>query len=226
MAVHLFALWHGPVGFHSAPTLFAITFLYLLASLQSPFRHAHHQTALKHEAAAIRADFGGRQRGRACTLVALCVGTVAAHDVVKTRAAGCKAARTGTLGVINAADDAHELAHGVSVVPRRTEGVLAHEPARREDDEVGDGGAGHRGRRREDSEDGGVWVIEGDGADRVEAAEIVLVRVIVAVPGNNVEWRVCLGCLEKRVVELDGDDKRVVSLGGGGTIILGEASNW
>lgn len=51
------------------------------------------------------------------------------------------------------------------MVPRGTECIFAYEPARREDDEVCDGGAEMVGGTGEDGEDGGVGVVEGDGAD-------------------------------------------------------------
>ena len=61
------------------------------------------------------------------------VGAVAAHAVVQARAAGREAFR---LGVVDAVDQAHELAHHVAMEPGRAEGVLGDHPARREDHEV------------------------------------------------------------------------------------------
>jgi hypothetical protein len=44
-------------------------------------------------------------------------------------------------GVVLTADQTHELGHGVAVVPRGTERIFLDEPARWEDDEIGNGGA-------------------------------------------------------------------------------------
>jgi len=77
---------------------------------------------------------------------------------VQRRARGLEAA--AGLGVVLAVDQAHEFGHGVAVVPGRSEGVLLHEPAGWEDDEVGDGRAGVVRGRGEDGEDAGVGVIE------------------------------------------------------------------
>lgn len=196
----------------SAPALLAITLLDLLARPQPPFSHAKHEAALKHKGTAVDANLDGLQLGIARALVALGVWAVAAHDVVQAGAAGDEAACAAALGVVAAADEAHELAHGVAVVPGRAEGVLADEPARREDDKVGHGGAGHGRRRRQHREDGRVRVVVGDCADGVEAAQVVLVGVVVALPGDDVKGRVCLARLEERIVHLDGDGEGVAAL--------------
>ncbi|KAA8566838.1 hypothetical protein EYC84_009937 [Monilinia fructicola] len=53
--------------------------------------------------------------------------------------------------IVFAADEAHEFGHGVAVVPWWSEGVFADEPARRKDDEIGDGGTDVvRGSREDD----------------------------------------------------------------------------
>lgn len=109
---------------------------------------------------------------------------------------------TARLRVVVSADQPHELGHGVAVVPRRAEGVLGDQPARREDDDVRDGGAGVVGGAGEDCVDGRVGVVEGDGADGVEAAQVVFVGVVVAVPGDDVEGGVALARGEEGVVEL------------------------
>ena len=66
---------------------------------------------------------------------------MAAHAVVQRRAARHEAFG---LGIVGAMHQAHELAGDVAVEPRRTEGVLRHQPARREDREVHVAGAGCR----------------------------------------------------------------------------------
>lgn len=222
VASHLLAGGLRPVRLDASPALLAVAFLDLLAGAQSPFGDADHEAALKHEGTAATADLDGGERGVAGTLVAVGVWAVAAHDVVQAGASGDEAAGAAPLGVVAAADEAHELAHGVAVVPGRAEGVLADEPARGEDDEVGDGGAGHAGRGGQDGEDGRVRVVVGDGADGVEAAQVVLVGVVVALPADDVKGRVGLARVEERVVELDGDVERVAALGGRGAKVLAE----
>lgn len=111
---------------------------------------------------------------------------------MQRRARRLEAALAALLGVVLAVDQAHEFGHGVAVVPGRAESVLGDEPAGREDDEVGDGGARVVGLRRQDGEDARVRVVEADAADGVEAAQVVLVRVVGAVPGDDVEGRVRL----------------------------------
>ncbi len=68
-----------------------------------------------------------------------------------------------------------------------------HEPTRREDNEIGDGGPDVVGWSGQDGEDRRVGMVEGDGADGVEAAEVVFIGVVVAVPGDDVEGSVELG---------------------------------
>ncbi|MNS21475.1 hypothetical protein D3C72_532390 [compost metagenome] len=48
----------------------------------------------------------------------------------------------------------------------------------------------HAGRRGQHGEDRRVRVVEADRTDGVEAAQVVLVRHVVAVPGDHVQWRV------------------------------------
>ena len=106
------------------------------------------------------------------------------------------------------------------MVPRRAEGVFLHEPAGREDDEVGDCGTGAMGMtgRGKYGEDGWVRVVVGDAANGVEAAEIVLVRIVEAVPGDDVE-----GC-----VGLRGGEERPTKLAENGPgrvgVVFGEGS--
>lgn len=225
MASHLLIGWLRPVRLDTSPALLAIALLDLLARPQPPVSDTNHEAALEHEGTAAGADLDRRQLGVARALVALGIRAVAAHDVVQAGAAGHEAASAATLGVVAAADEAHELAHGVAVVPGRAEGVLADQPARREDDEVGHGGARNGRRRREHREDGRVWVVVRDGADGVEAAQIVLVGVVVALPGDDVEWRVGLASLKERVVHLDGDGEGAAALGGRGAKVLAEVSD-
>ena len=95
------------------------------------------------------------------------VGAVAGHAVVQRRAAGHEAVG---LGVVDAVDQTHELARDVAMEPRRTERVLAHQPARRKDHEVDHVDAGRVGRRLQHEEDRRIGMVVADRADRVEAA--------------------------------------------------------
>ena len=60
------------------------------------------------------------------------------------------------------------------MVVRRSEGVLCHRPAGREDDKVRDGRPRLRGRTREDREDGGVAVVVTDRVDHTESRQVIL----------------------------------------------------
>lgn len=83
------------------------------------------------------------------------------------------------------------------MVPGRAERVFCDEPAGRENHKVGDCGSRGGGGGCEDGEDAGIRMVVGDGADSVEAGEVVFVGVVEAVPGDDVEGGVCLcGCEE------------------------------
>ena len=119
-------------------------------------------------------------------LPGLGVGTVRGHAIVQAGAAGQEAFG---LGVVDAVQQAHELGHDVAVIPGRPERVLADQPARREDDEVDIGGAGHIRRRGQHAVDRRIGMIEAHRADHHEAREVVFVRRKIAVPGDDVERR-------------------------------------
>jgi hypothetical protein len=172
------------------PALRVIILLHLCALVQSPLRHANHQTTLKHKRHTALANLARLQLDITRLLVRRRIRPMPRHDIVQRRARRLEAA--ARLRVVLAANEAHELGHGVAVVPGGPEGVLSDEPARREDDKVGDGGARHGRLRSEHREDGGVRVVEGYAADGVEAPEVVLVRVVQAVPGDDVKGRVAL----------------------------------
>lgn len=91
------------------------------------------------------------------------------------------------------------------MVPRRAERVFCHEPAGRENYKVGDCGSWSGGGGCEDGEDAGVRVVVGDGADGVEAGEVVFVGVVEAVPGDDVEGGVCLCSCEEAAGEFGKD---------------------
>ena len=75
------------------------------------------------------------------------------------------------------------------MIPGRTERVLADHPALGEDDEVDIGRAGRLRRRGQHGEDRRIGMVEQHCADRREAAQIVFVWEVVAVPGDDVERR-------------------------------------
>lgn len=120
----------------------------------------HADKPLKHKRHAALSDLDRLQLGVGRLFVRDGVRAVSAHAVVQTGARGLEAA--AGLCVVLALDQAHELAHVVAVVPRRAERVLGDEPARREDDKVGHGGAESVARRRQNSEDGGIRMVKGD----------------------------------------------------------------
>lgn len=201
-----------PMHRHPAPTLLSILLLHLLTRPQSPFRNAHHGTALKHESTAALAHFSRLQLGVPRAFSALGVGAVARHGIMQARASGDEPSLAAALGVVAARDEAHELGHCVAMVVGGTEGVFGDEPAWGEDYKVGDGGAGDAAGGGEDGEDGGVRVVVGDCADGVEAAQIVFVGVVVAVPGDDVKGGMRLRGGEVVIVELDRDGVVILAL--------------
>lgn len=205
------------VALEWCPAVVVVLLLHLLASLQAPFRHTYHQRAaedvsllfhqalalnlpLEHEGHASVTDLGRLQLGIASPLERIRVRTVRAHHIVQASAGRLEAA--SSLCVVVSCDQAHELGHGVTVVPWGPEGVLSNEPTRWEDDKVSNGGADVVGGPGQNGIDGGVRVIKRDRPDGVESAEVVLVGVVVAVPCDDVEGGVVLTSGEKCVVEL------------------------
>ncbi|KAF4983897.1 hypothetical protein FZEAL_773, partial [Fusarium zealandicum] len=117
-----------PSNLFMRTALLVISLLDLLTRPQPPFSNANHETALKHKRTAPGADLCRLQLGVPRPLSALRVRAVPAHDIVQARAAGDKAARPAPLGIVAALDQAHELAHGVAVVPRPPARALADQP--------------------------------------------------------------------------------------------------
>ena len=109
------------------------------------------------------------------------------HRVVQRHAAGHEAA--AGLGVVDAVDEPHELAHHVHMVPGRAKRILRHQPAVAEDHEIDVRRAGRLARRGQHGEDAGVGVIVKDRADGREASQVVFVGRVVAVPGHDVQRR-------------------------------------
>ncbi|MCW0448988.1 hypothetical protein NB706_001822 [Xanthomonas sacchari] len=147
---------------------------------------AQHRTGLEHEGHGVGDDVRPRQVGLRGLVEGGRVRAVPAHAVVQRRAARGEAVG---LGIVDAVHQAHELAGHVAVEPRRPEGVLRHQPARRENREIHVGGAGRVAGRGQHGEDAGIGMVETDRADGIEAAQVVFVRGVVAVPGDHVQRR-------------------------------------
>lgn len=94
------------------------------------------------------------------------------HPALEAHAAGLEL--VGPPGVL-AVDQAHEFAGDVAVVVRGSVRVGGDVPAGAEDEEVGEGRGGVAAARGQDAEDGGVDVVDGDGADVDEFGEVVFV---------------------------------------------------
>ncbi len=115
------------------------------------------------------------------------------------------------LGFVLAMYEAHELTHTVSyketecnyyyiteyrlcltVVVGRSEGVFCHRPPRGEDDKVRDGHPCTVWLTGQHREYRGVNVVETDWVHHTELPQVVLVRCIIASPGQDVETRMVL----------------------------------
>lgn len=94
---------------------------------------------LKHERQAPIPDLLRLQLRIARSLKGSRVRSVSAHDIVQTCTCGLET--PACLRVVVPADQTHELGHRVAVIPRRTEGPLCDQPARREDNKVRNSGA-------------------------------------------------------------------------------------
>jgi len=154
-----------------------------LRAFQGELGRAQHLAGLEHERHGV-IDLVRRQVGVDGLGAGLAIRAVGAHATVQRCAARQEAFG---LGVVGALDQAHVFVHQIAVKPRRTEGVLGHHPAWRENHEVEVGQAVHAGRRGQYREDRRVRVIETHRANGVETAQVVFVRHIVAVPGDHVE---------------------------------------
>jgi len=75
------------------------------------------------------------------------------------------------------------------MIPGRPERILGHGPAFREYQKVHIGSARRFRRRGQHREDRGIGMIEQERADRREAPQVIFIRRVVAVPGNDVERR-------------------------------------
>ena len=111
---------------------------------------------------------------------------MAGETVVQRTTAGHEAFR---LRIVGAMHQAHEFAGDVAMEPRRPEGVLRHQPARREDDEIHVAHALAVAGRMQHQEDRRIGMVVADRTDGVETAKIVLAGRVVAVPGDDVQRR-------------------------------------
>lgn len=181
-----------PVHLDTPPTVLIIFILHLRTRLQPPLRHANHQATLKHKRTAPRTHFRRLQLCIRRTFKALRIRAMPTHHVMQTRAPRYKPTGSALFRIVPALNQPHELTHGIPVVPRRTKRVLAHQPPRRENHKVRDRGARRVGQRAQHRENGRVWVVERHGADGVEAAQVILVRVVHPMPRHHVERSVPL----------------------------------
>ena len=79
--------------------------------------------------------------------------------------------------------------------------VFLYEPSWRKNYEVCDRCADVVALCCEYGEDAWIWVVVGDAADGIEAAEVVLVWIVPSMPGNDVERSMVLFCCEEMTVE-------------------------
>lgn len=167
-------------------------------------RNMHHNQKknipLEHKGYAAIANFTRLQLRITRPLERIRVRSMRTHHIVQASPGGLEPATR--LRIVSSADQTHEFRHGIAVVPRRPKRTLGDQPARRENHKICNRGPDVVGRARQDGVDRGIRVVKGDRADGVEAAEIVFERVIVAVPGDNVERGVLLSRREQAVVEL------------------------
>mmetsp|Transcript_41923 Transcript_41923/g.64167 ORF Transcript_41923/g.64167 Transcript_41923/m.64167 type:complete len:311 (-) Transcript_41923:207-1139(-) len=98
------------------------------------------------------------------------------------------------------------------MVPRRPKGILSNQPSRREDHEIADGLPRLISLAGQHSENRRVGMIVTNGADCVVQVQVILVRAVVSVPGNDIEGRVVLLILEELASILALDIPCVVSI--------------
>jgi hypothetical protein len=67
------------------------------------------------------------------SLVSIGIGAMACHDIVERHSTGLES--TTSLCIVDSAEETHAFGHGVTMVPRWTEGIFLDEPTRREDDD-------------------------------------------------------------------------------------------
>ena len=76
------------------------------------------------------------------------------------------------------------------MVPRRAEGIFCHHPAFAEQNKVDVGCSSLARGRGQHSEDGWIRVIKQDRTNWTERLKVIFAGGIVAVPSNDIQWRV------------------------------------
>src|SRR3569833_152360 len=190
-------VWHSP---RSRTTLSRFAFVEVTAQPLPALRvvtlqlRRHHRIArgtndgasFKHKGHRVPDGVRSRCIRAYCLFEAGSVRAVSRHAVVKRRPAGSKAVR---LGVVNAGYQSHELTRDIAMKPRQPERVFHDEPARREYHEIEIVDTRGVADRLQHEKNGGIGVIVADRADGVEQPQVVFVRRVVAVPGDDVLWR-------------------------------------
>lgn len=156
----------------------------------SPFKHERH---------AVLPNLVWLELGITGALKCIRVGAMGTHHIMKTGTPRLEAA--SGLCIIAATNQTHEFRHGVAVVPWWAEGVFGHEPTGREDDKVSDSSAHMVGRASENGKNGGIGMIVRYCSNGVESPQVVLVRVVVAMPSDDVKRGVVLTCCKESIVE-------------------------
>src|ERR1700736_100923 len=98
--------------------------------------------------------------------------------------------KTFGFGVVFPANQSHKFIHEVAVKPWRAKRVLCDNPTRRENGEVHVGRARNFGRGGKYGVDGRIGMVETHRVDAIEAIKIVLIRGVISVPCDHVEWGV------------------------------------
>src|SRR5258708_22511368 len=107
------------------------------------------------------------------------IGSMPAHTIVERGSAGYE---SRALGVVDAMNQTHVFTRHIAMEPRRPKGILHRQPAGRENPEIDLAGSPGVAWRMQDQENRRVRMIVGNRSNGIEAAPVVFVRKIVAVP--------------------------------------------
>jgi hypothetical protein len=94
-------------------------------------------------------------------------------------------------------DETHEFGSDVAMVVRGSVSVACDVPSGREDEDIGKRGGGIARLGGQDGEDGGVDVVDGDGANVDEFRQIIFVWSVISGPRDNIEGAVLLKRVEQ-----------------------------
>jgi len=125
-------------------------------------RNREWSATLEHDRDGTLADAHLRRRCSARSLELFVGDTVGNHTAF---VAGATRLELVTAASVLAVDETHKFGGDVAVVVGWAVGVGSDVPAGREDEEVGERSGGVAGLGGEDAEDGGVDVVDGDGAN-------------------------------------------------------------